>query len=478
MTTLRFRHFETGDIRPSWYTHGDFGRLTLVPPKAAPPKVESNGRLRSLQSFDSEVSMVTDVRDMLTTADPEVAAAIGKERRRQLESIELIASENYVSEAVLDAAGTVLTNKYAEGLPGKRYYGGCEFVDEVEVLAIERAKRLFGVDRVNVQPHSGASANLAAFFSLLNPGDRILGLSLSEGGHLTHGKDVNFSGRFFDAHFYGVDAESGRIDYDKVLAKAKEVRPRAIISGASAYSRTLDFKRFREIADEVGAYLFADIAHIAGLIAGGEHPSSVDHAHITTSTAHKTLRGPRSGFIMTSDEFGAVVDKTVFPGMQGGPLMHIIAAKAIAFGEALQPSFKDYARNVRLNATAMAEAFVERDIPVISGGTDNHLFIIDVGALGISGRKSERLLDTVGISTNRNTIPGETRSALLASGIRIGTPAITTRGFGIDECVAIADLISRMLRAPDDTNVHSDVANSVRDLTSGFPVPGIERSQL
>lgn len=422
--------------------------------------------------------MATLTHSLLAQADPEVAASIGRERRRQVDGIELIASENYVSEAVLEAVGTVLTNKYAEGLPGKRYYGGCEFVDEVEVLAIDRVKELFGAEHANVQLHSGASANLAAFFALLNHGDKILGLNLAEGGHLTHGKDVNFSGRFFEAHFYGVNHETGLIDYDQVLAKAKEVRPRAIISGASAYSRIIDFKRFREIADEVGAYLFADIAHIAGLIAGGMHPTSIGHAHITMSTAHKTLRGPRSGFILTDEELGPVIDKTVFPGMQGGPLMHVIAGKAVAFGEALQPSFKEYASQVVENAQAMANAFLGQGIPVISGGTDNHLLLIDVGSIGISGRKAERLLDKVGISTNRNTIPGETRSALQASGIRIGTAAVATRGFGTEESARIAGLITQVLRAPDDDAVANKVSRDVLELTSGFPVPGIDRATL
>jgi glycine hydroxymethyltransferase len=411
--------------------------------------------------------------DVLASEDPEVAASIGREERRQREGIELIASENYVSAAVLQAVGTVLTNKYAEGLPGKRYYGGCEFVDEVEVLANNRAKQLFNVDHVNTQPHSGANANLAAYFSLLNPGDKILGLNLSEGGHLTHGKDVNFSGRFFEAHFYGVDAETGLIDYDKVLEKAKEVRPQAIISGASAYSRTIDFKRFREIADEVGAYLFADIAHIAGLIASGLHPTSIGHAHITTTTTHKTLRGPRGGMIMTSEEFGPGVDKTVFPGMQGGPLMHVIAGKAVAFGEALRPDFKEYSARVIANAKVMANAFVDHGFRVISGGTDNHLMLVDVGSIGISGRKAERVLDTVGISANRNTIPGETRSALQASGLRIGTPAITTRGFGEAESALVVGFISRVLRAPDDQALREQVRAEVRELCAGFPVPGI-----
>jgi len=422
--------------------------------------------------------MATVPLDILAQADPAVASAINHERRRQIDGIELIASENFVSEAVLAAVGTVLTNKYAEGLPGKRYYGGCEFVDDVEVLAIERAKELFGAEHANVQPHSGASANLAAYFSLLNPADRILGLNLSEGGHLTHGKDVNFSGRFFEAHFYGVNRETGLIEYEQVLEKAKEVRPHAIIAGASAYSRVIDFQRFREIADEVGAHLFADIAHIAGLIAAGEHPTSVGHAHITTSTAHKTLRGPRSGFILTSEEFGTGVDKTVFPGMQGGPLMHVIAGKAVAFGEALQPSFKTYARQIKANAQAMANAFVERGFPIISGGTDNHLMLVDVGAIGISGRKAERVLDSVGISTNRNTIPGETRSPLQSSGLRVGTPAITTRGFGEPESALVADMICRVLRAPEDDDVLKAVAADVLELTSGFPVPGIDRATL
>lgn len=414
--------------------------------------------------------------DRLARADPEVASAIAREERRQREGIELIASENYVSPAILAAVGSVLTNKYAEGLPGKRYYGGCEFVDLVEETANRRAQELFGVEHVNSQPHSGANANLAAYFSLLNPGDKILGLNLSEGGHLTHGKDVNFSGRFFNAHFYGVNSETGLIDMDDVLAKAKEVRPNAIISGASAYSRIIDFKRFREIADEVGAYLFADIAHIAGLVATGEHPTSIGHAHITTTTTHKTLRGPRGGLIMTSDEFGAKVDKTVFPGMQGGPLMHVIAGKAIAFGEARQPQFKGYITQVIANARAMASAFIERDVKVISGGTDNHLLLVDVGSLGVSGRKAERLLDTVGISANRNTIPGETRSAMLASGLRIGTPAMTTRGFGTEESERVVDMIVRALRSPEDQAILDQISLEVKELTLGFPVPGLEEA--
>ncbi|MDQ4043907.1 MAG: serine hydroxymethyltransferase [Chloroflexota bacterium] len=416
--------------------------------------------------------------EKLAQFDPEVAAAIRLEERRQREGIELIASENYVSEAVLTAVGSVLTNKYAEGLPGKRYYGGCEYVDIVEELAIDRAKALFGADHANVQPHSGASANLAAFFALMDPGDTILGMNLSEGGHLTHGSPVNFSGRFFDVHAFGVDHQTGTVDYDAVLEKAKEVRPKGIICGASAYSRIIDFKRFRQIADEVGAYLFADVAHIAGLIVAGEHPTSIGHAHITTTTTHKTLRGPRAGLILTSDEHAKAVDKTVFPGMQGGPLMHVIAGKAVAFQEALQPSFKSYAKQIIANAQAMASALQERGFRIISGGTDNHLFLVDVGEKGISGRKGERVLDSVGISANRNTIPGETRPPTQASGLRIGTPAMTTRGFREQESVQVADMIARVIEAPENEQVLDAVRKEVRDLTAAYPVPGTMPSAL
>ncbi len=416
--------------------------------------------------------------ESLAAFDPEVSAAVGREEQRQREGVELIASENYVSEAVLAAVGSVLTNKYAEGLPGKRYYGGCEFVDVVEELAIDRAKALFGADHANVQPHSGANANLAAYFSLMDPGDTILGLSLSEGGHLTHGTKVNFSGRFFNASMYGVNAETGLLDYDAILSKAKEVRPRGIICGASAYSRMIDFQRFRAIADEVGAYLFADIAHIAGLVVAGEHPTSIGHAHITTTTTHKTLRGPRAGLILCGEDHAKAVDKTVFPGMQGGPLMHVIAGKAVAFLEAMQPSFKSYARQVIANARAMAAALQERGFPVISGGTDNHLFLIDVGSRDISGRKAERILDTVGISANRNTIPGDTRPPTQASGLRIGTPAMTTRGFSERESVAVADMIARVLDAPEDATVLERVRADVLELTAEFPVPGTTPSEV
>jgi glycine hydroxymethyltransferase len=406
-------------------------------------------------------------------ADPEVAGAIAREEVRQRDGVELIASENFVSDAVLEAVGSVLTNKYAEGYPGKRYYGGCEFVDQVERLAIERAKALFGAEHANVQPHSGANANLAAYLSLLEPGDRILGLSLADGGHLTHGHAVNFSGRLFEPHFFGVDVTTGLIEYDAVAARAKEVRPKGIIAGASAYSRRMDYRRFREIADEVGAYLFADIAHPAGLIASGLHPSPIPFAHITTTTTHKTLRGPRGGMILCSAEFAKAVDRAVFPGMQGGPLMHVIAGKAVAFGEALVPTFKDYSNRIIENATAMAEHLTERGLPIVSGGTDTHLMLVDVGALGISGNKAEKLLDSVGITCNKNTIPGDTRPPAQASGIRLGTPAVTTRGFSAEDCRVVASFIADVLQAPDDEPLRVSIAQEIHDMMKRFPLPGV-----
>ena len=416
--------------------------------------------------------MVTSAIDVLAV-DPEVADAIHREEQRQRLGIELIASENFVSAAVLRAVGSVLTNKYAEGYPGRRYYGGCEYVDAVETLAIDRAKTLFGAEHANVQPHSGANANLAAYLALIEPGDKILGLSLSEGGHLTHGLAVNFSGRLFDAHFYGVDHETGLIDYEVVLARAKEVRPRAIIAGASAYSRALDYKRFREIADEVGAYLFADIAHPAGLIATGLIPSSIPHAHVTTTTTHKTLRGPRGGMILTSEEFAKAIDKTIFPGLQGGPLMHVIAGKAIAFGEALQPKFRAYTKQVIENAKAMSDTFTDRGITVISGGTDTHLLLLDVGSLGMSGKQAEKALEKVGITVNKNTIPGDTRPPTQASGIRLGSPAVTTRGFGIDQSRWVANLIVDVLQQPDDTALLERIHAEVLSVSGRYPLPGL-----
>ena len=416
--------------------------------------------------------MVTSAIDVLT-ADPEVADAIRHEEQRQRLGIELIASENFVSAAVLRAVGSVLTNKYAEGYPGKRYYGGCEYVDVVETLAIERAKQLFGAEHVNVQPHSGANANLAAYLALINPGDKILGLSLAEGGHLTHGLAVNFSGRLFDAHFYGVDQETGMIDYDVVLSRAKEVQPKAIIAGASAYSRAIDYKRFREIADEVGAFLFADIAHPAGLIATGLIPTSVPYAHITTTTTHKTLRGPRGGMIMTSGEFAKAVDKTIFPGLQGGPLMHVIAGKAVAFHEALQPDYRAYTKQVIENAMTMSDVFVERGMKVISGGTDTHLLLLDVDSIGMSGKQAEKTLERVGITVNKNTIPGDPRPPTQASGIRIGSPAVTTRGFGVDDSRWVANLIADVLQQPDDEALIERAQEDVLSVSGRFPLPGL-----
>ena len=409
----------------------------------------------------------------LLRGDPEVAAAIQCEQRRQIEKIELIASENYVSSAVMAAVGTPLTNKYAEGYPGRRYYGGCECVDEVEILAIERAKRLFGAEHVNVQPHSGASANLAVFMAIMEPGDRYLGLSLEQGGHLTHGSPVNFSGKLYGAHHYGVDRETELIDYDEVERLAREVEPKVIVCGASAYSRIIDFARFRQIADRVGALLMADIAHIAGLIAGGIHPSPFPHAQIVTTTTHKTLRGPRGGMIMCTEELAKTIDKALFPGAQGGPLMHVIAGKAVAFGEALRPEFRDYTARIVANARALSDALQAQGLRIVSGGTDNHLMLVDLTGLGISGKAASRLLDDVGITVNQNTIPGETRSAMQTSGIRIGTPAVTTRGFGEPEMVAIAELITRTLHDREDEGVKEQVRAAVAEICARFPVPGV-----
>jgi glycine hydroxymethyltransferase len=413
--------------------------------------------------------------EALAKSDPSVLDIIRAEEQRQLNTIELIASENFTSAAVMEAVGTVLTNKYAEGLPGKRYYGGCEFVDQVENLAIDRAKELFGAANVNVQPHSGASANVAVFTALLQPGDRILGMNLSQGGHLTHGSPVNFSGKFYEAHFYGVDPETEQIDYDAVLAVAKEVRPKMIISGASAYSRTIDFARFRQIADEVGALLMADIAHIAGIVAVGLHPTSIGHAHITTTTTHKTLRGPRGGMIMADDELATDINKSVFPGMQGGPLMHVIAGKAVALGEALQPSFKAYIQQVLANAAALAESVQEHGLRVLSGGTDNHLMLVDLTDAGISGRKAERALEKAGITANKNAIPNDPRPPMQTSGIRLGSPAMTTRGFGVDEMRQVGRWIGEVVRSPEDEELLARIRGQVTEMCAGFPLPGVER---
>src|SRR5258706_12995756 len=407
----------------------------------------------------------------LREADPEIFEIIQKEERRQHDKIELIASENVVSRAVLEAQGSVLTNKYAEGLPGKRYYGGCEYVDMIETLAIERVKKLFGVDFANVQPHSGASANIAVFTALLQPGDTILGMRLDQGGHLTHGSPVNFSGKFYNIAFYGVDKDAGRIDYDELARIAREIKPKLITSGASAYPRIIDFARMRAIADEVGALLMADIAHIAGLVATGEHPSPVGHAHIVTTTTHKTLRGPRGGLIMTNDEgLAKLIDSAVFPGTQGGPLMHVIAAKAVAFKEALEPSFKTYQQQIRKNAQAFATALTNQGFVLFSGGTDNHLMLIDLRPQQLTGKKAQTELDEVNITTNKNAIPYDTEKPWITSGLRLGTPAATTRGFAEAEFEQVGELIYRTLTNTGDAAVYDSVRRDVQALCDRFPI--------
>jgi glycine hydroxymethyltransferase len=406
----------------------------------------------------------------LARVDPEVAEAVRDETRRQGEKLELIASENFVSEAVLEALGSVLTNKYAEGYPGRRYYGGCEHVDVVERLAIERAKQLFGADHANVQPHSGAQANMSVYMTVLQPGDTILGMNLSHGGHLTHGHPLNFSGRLYKVAAYGVRREDERIDYDEMLRLALEHRPKVIVVGASAYPRTLDFPAVRAAADAVGAVVLADVAHIAGLIVTGAHPSPVPHADFVTSTTHKTLRGPRGGLILSSGKWAKEVDKLLFPGVQGGPLMHVIAAKAVAFKEALAPEFKDYQRQVVANAQALAEALVGEGFRLVSGGTDNHLVLIDVFARGLTGKLAETTLDQAGITVNKNTIPFDQNSPMVASGIRIGTPALTTRGMREPEMQDVARLIARALAAVDDDSERAAIRRDVARLCERFPL--------
>lgn len=410
------------------------------------------------------------IMEHLRKQDAEVFSAIQKELGRQRDKIELIASENFVTEAVMEAQGSVLTNKYAEGYPGRRYYGGCEYVDIVEDLARNRAKEIFGAEYVNVQPHSGAQANMAVYFTILEHGDTVLGMNLSHGGHLTHGSPVNFSGVQYNFIEYGVDKETHRIDYDDVLQKAKEHKPKLIVAGASAYPRQIDFKRFREIADEVGAYLMVDMAHIAGLVAVGLHPNPVEYADFVTTTTHKTLRGPRGGMILCKEEFGKKIDKSIFPGIQGGPLMHVIAAKAVAFGEALQPSFKEYGENVIKNAKAMAETLIEEGISIVSGGTDNHLVLLDVSSLGLTGKVAEEALDDVGITTNKNTIPYDKESPFVTSGIRIGTAASTTRGFGVEEMKEVASIMALTLKNVGNEEKMEEARKRVDALTKKFPM--------
>jgi len=412
---------------------------------------------------------LTSLKAGLRAVDPEMADAIERETLRQENKIELIASENYTSNAVLEAQGGVLTNKYAEGYPGKRYYGGCEYVDVVERLAIERAKELFGADHANVQPLSGTAANMGVCFSALRPGATILGMDLSHGGHLSHGSPASFSGTLYKSAFYGVSRETECLDYDEVLSVAKKVRPQLIIAGASSYPRTIDFKRFREIADEVGAYLMADMAHIAGLIAAGIHPSPVPHAHFVTSTTHKTLRGPRGGFILCQEEFSERIDQSVFPGIQGGPLMHVIAAKGVCFKEAMTKDFKAYQRQVVRNVKILAKELQGSGFKIVSGGTDNHLIIIDLTMKGITGKEAEDVLGRAGITVNKNMIPFDQRAPMVTSGIRIGTPIVTTRGMRDKEMVQIAALIAEVLTNHADPAVQARVAKQAEELCQRFP---------
>ncbi len=406
--------------------------------------------------------------NQLEAFDKEVFEACNAELARQQGNIELIASENIVSKAVLLAAGSVLTNKYAEGYPGKRYYGGCMCVDVVEDIARDRAKKLFGAEHANVQPHSGANANLAVFFALLNPGDTVLSMNLAHGGHLSHGSPVNISGKYFNIVPYGVADDTGRIDYDKVRAAALECKPNLILAGASAYSRTIDFAKFREIADEVGAYLMVDMAHIAGLVAAGVHPSPVPYADVVTTTTHKTLRGPRGGLILCREQYAKAIDKAVFPGTQGGPLMHIIAAKAVAFGEALTPAFTEYQKKIAENAQVLASELVARGLNLVSGGTDNHLMLLDLRGTGITGKELEHRLDEVRITANKNTVPGDPESPFVTSGVRLGTPAVTSRGFGAEEMKLIAGWIADCVF--DFENSREKILAGVSALCEKFPI--------
>jgi glycine hydroxymethyltransferase len=422
---------------------------------------------RRVNKLEGGTMSVANVRQV----DPTIAAVLLQERSRQQEHIELIASENFTSPAVMETQGSVLTNKYAEGYPGKRWYGGCEFVDQAEQLAIERAKQLFGADHANVQPHSGSGANMAVYFAMLQPGDKMLTMDLSHGGHLTHGNKANFSGKFFEIVHYGVRQEDERIDYDQLAVMAREHKPKMITVGASAYPRVIDFERMGRIAREVGALLLADIAHIAGMVAAGIHPSPVGHADFVTTTTHKTLRGPRGGLILCKEQYAKAIDSQVFPGIQGGPLMHVIAAKAVCFLEALQPEFKAYQRQIVTNAAALAAGMIRNGYRLVSGGTDNHLMLVDVGARGITGKECQLALDGAGITTNKNTIPFETRSPFQASGIRLGTPAVTTRGMKEAEMAAIADMISEVLLDIKNPDAAHAVRNRVRELTARFPLP-------
>ena len=406
--------------------------------------------------------------EFIRQQDPEVYASMMRELQRQQDHLELIASENFVSQAVMQAMGSHLTNKYAEGYPGARYYGGCQYVDEVETLAIERAKQLFGAEHANVQPHSGSQANVAVYLALLKPGDTILGMDLSHGGHLTHGSKASISGKYFDAQFYGVDPETETINYDAVLQRAEEVKPKIIIAGASAYPRFIDFKRMREIADAVGAYLMVDMAHVAGLVAAGVHPSPVPYAHVVTTTTHKTLRGPRGALILCTDELKKKINSAVFPGTQGGPLMHTIAAKAVCFGEALQPAFKEYQKQVVKNAAALAESLQKNGVRLVSGGTDNHLMLADVMSKGKTGAEVQELLDAANITANKNTIPFDTQSVKLTSGMRFGSPAVTTRGLKEEDMRQVGGFIARLIE--EGESAVPAVKEQVIEMTRRFPL--------
>lgn len=406
----------------------------------------------------------------LEKQDPNIQAVINQELARQRDKLEMIASENFVSQAVMEAQGSVLTNKYAEGYPGKRYYGGCENVDVIETLAIERAKRLFGAEHANVQPHSGSQANFGVYFALLQPGDTIVGMNLSHGGHLTHGSPVNVSGTYFNVVPYGVDAETQQIDYDEFRKIVLEAKPKLIIAGGSAYSRQIDFKKMAEVAHEVDAIFMVDMAHFAGLVAAGLHPNPVEYADIVTTTTHKTLRGPRGGLILCKEKYAKAIDKSIFPGIQGGPLMHVIAAKAVALGEALQPEFKVYAQQIIDNAKALAAALQDKGLTIVSGGTDTHVMLVDVRSTGLTGKEAEHLLDEVGITCNKNTIPFDPASPFVTSGIRLGTPALTTRGLQVKDMEEIADIIAAVLKNPEDKAVHQEASKRVAALCEAYPL--------
>ncbi len=425
---------------------------------------------RNVSTSDTDCRCIGDMHSALSVTDPEIAELIRLEEERQQTKLMLIASENYASCAVLEAQGSVLTNKYAEGYPNKRYYSGCEYIDKIEQIAIDRAKALFGADHANVQPHSGSQANMAVYYALMKPGDTYMAMDLAHGGHLTHGSQVNFSGVQYNVVHYGVSRDTELLDYDEILKIAKECKPKMILTGATVYPRIIDFPKMRQIADEVGAILVTDMAHISGLVAAGEHPTPIGYAQIVTSTTHKTLRGPRSGMILCDADFADAIDRAVFPGLQGGPLEHVIAAKAVCFKEAMQPSFKDYQKQIRKNASALAESLKELGFRLVSGGTDNHLMLVDVSVMGLTGKAAQTALDNAGIVQNRNMIPFDTQKPYITSGIRLGTPAVTTRGMKEPEMKIIANMIHRVLKNIENEQVIAQVRQEVRELCSQFPI--------